>query len=85
MQGELRQGCRIYGIEWLARSQIAYSGRGMHETPCTHNFHCVTLLLCGFARGVLGLATAQAFTSFGACTKVLLVWLWGVRVHLSQW
>ncbi|KAK4806870.1 hypothetical protein QYF61_012591 [Mycteria americana] len=34
-------------------------------------------------RGVLGLVTAQAFTSFGACTKLLLVWLRG-RVHLSQ-
>jgi len=36
----------------------------------------VTLLLCGFwenrlKRGVLGPATAQAFTSSGACTKPL--------------
>ena len=33
-------GCHIYGIKWLARSQIAYNGRGMHDTPCTHNFLC---------------------------------------------
>ena len=35
-------GCHIYGIKWLAHSEIAYNGRGMHETPCTHNFLCST-------------------------------------------
>ena len=45
--------CHIYGIKWLARSQITYNGRGMHETPCTHNFHCVALLFCGFPRGLV--------------------------------
>ena len=35
-------GCHIYRIKWLSRSQIAYNGRGMHKTPCIHNFHCVT-------------------------------------------
>ena len=34
-------------------------------------------------RGVLGLAMAQAFTSFGACTKLRLVWLWD-RVYPSH-
>ena len=77
-------GCHIYGVKSLARSHMAYNGRGTHETPCTHNFHCVALLLCGFPRGVLGPATAQAFTSFGACTKLLLVWLRGCRVRPSQ-
>ena len=72
-------GCHIYGMKWLARSQIAYNVRGMHGTPCTHNIHCVALLLCGFPRGVPGPATAQAFTSFGASTKMLLVWLRGVK------
>lgn len=37
--------------------------------------HCAAHLLCGFHRGVLGPATAQAFTSFRAFTKLLLVWL----------
>lgn len=35
-------------------------------------------------RGVLGPATAQAFSSFGASTKLLLVWLRG-SVHTSQY
>lgn len=51
--------------------------------------HCVTLLLCGCPTGVLGLAVAQTFTSFGACTKGLLVWLWGSQPlwnnSLAQW
>ena len=33
-------GCHIYGVKWLAHSEIAYNGRGMHETPCTHKFLC---------------------------------------------
>ena len=73
-------GCHVYGIRWLACSQIACNWKGMHETPCTHNFHCVALLLCGFPGGVLGPATAHAFSSFGACTKLLLVWLRGLRI-----
>ena len=36
-------GCHIYGIKWLAHSEIAYNGRGMHETPCTHNFLCSSI------------------------------------------
>lgn len=36
----------------------------------------------GVSRGVLGLATAQVFTCFEACTKLLIVWLRG-QVHLS--
>lgn len=75
-------GRHIYGITWLARRQIASSGRGMHQAPRTHHLPCAALLLGGFARGVLGLATAQAFTSCGAGTKILLVWLKGVeRIH----
>lgn len=35
----------------------------------------VSLSLHGFPRGVLGLATTQAVTSFEVCTKLLLVWL----------
>ena len=77
-------GCHIYGMKWLARSQIAYNGRSTHGTPCTYNVHCVALLLCGFPGGVLGPATAHAFTSFGACTTLLLVWLRGCRVHPSH-
>lgn len=36
-----------------------------------------------FSKGVLGPAVAQAFTFFGACTKVLLIWLRG-WVHPSH-
>jgi len=35
-----RFGCHIYGIKWLACSQITCNGKGMHESPCTHNFLC---------------------------------------------
>lgn len=43
----------------------------------------VSLSLHGFPRGVLGLATAQVVTSFGACTTLLLVWLRG-QMHPSH-
>ena len=33
-------GCHIYGIKWLACSQITCDVKGMHETPRTHNFLC---------------------------------------------
>lgn len=35
-----RWGCHIYGIKWLACSQIANNGESMRETPCTHKFLC---------------------------------------------
>lgn len=37
----------------------------------------VGLTLCGFPGGVPGPPAAQVFTSFGACTKLLLVWIRG--------
>lgn len=56
----------------MARSQVASSGKGLHETSCTHNVAVLqahvhqcslfALLLCGFPREVLGPAVAQAFT-----------------------
>lgn len=30
-------GCPVYGLKGLARSQVTYNGRGVRETPCTHN------------------------------------------------
>jgi len=33
-------GCCIFGIKWLACSQITCDGKGMHESPCIHNFLC---------------------------------------------
>lgn len=36
-----------------------------------------TMSLCSFVsflKGILGLATVEAFVSFGACTKLLVVW-----------
>lgn len=39
-------GCRIYGMKRLAHSQIAYSEKGMHDTPCTHNFYSLINEAC---------------------------------------
>lgn len=50
----------------------------MHKTTCTHHLSMFSALFCFivvFLKGVLGLASAQAFTSFGMYTKLLLVWL----------
>jgi len=32
-------GCHIYGIKWLAHSQVTCHGKGV-EMPCTHNLLC---------------------------------------------
>lgn len=31
-------GCHVYSIKWLAHNQIICGGKGVCETPCTHNF-----------------------------------------------
>lgn len=67
--------------------RFPHSGKRLHKTTCTHNWLVFTVLFCsvvGFLKRVLGLATAQAFTSFGAHTKWLLVWLRGGRVPSSH-
>lgn len=62
------------------------SGKGMHEATYTHNLSMFSVSFCFlvvFLKGVLGLVSAQAFTSFRVYSKLLLVWL-GVWVHQSQ-
>lgn len=50
-----------------------------HALIACSGAHWVTLLLCRFPRGVLGLVTAQAFAFSGACTQLLPVWLRGIE------
>lgn len=38
-------GCHIYGVKWLAHTQIAYNGRGMRDTSHTHCFLCSSINL----------------------------------------
>ena len=41
-------GCHIYGIKWLARSQIAYNGRGMQRLLVPATFTVSLCSLVGF-------------------------------------
>lgn len=74
--------CSLINDSW--KSHLLF----MHysHNPCSQlmciDARWVTLPPVGVSRGVLGLATAQVFTSFGACTKLLIVWLRG-QAHLS--
>lgn len=67
-------GCLISGINWLVRGQIASVGEVRMRLLVLTPFFS-TLLLARFSQGALGPAKSQAFTSFGAGTKLLLVCL----------
>lgn len=44
--------CHIDGIVWLARSQIAHGGKGLHEAPAPTPYGgSVVLLPWGFPKG----------------------------------
>lgn len=38
LAGRAHLGCHIYGIQWLAFSQITHNGKATHHSPCTQNF-----------------------------------------------
>ena len=69
----------------MARSQIAYNGRGMHEAPCTPNFHCVALLLCGFPSWMWLDGYGSGLYLLWSLYRTAAGLVKGGRVHPSHW